>query len=224
MPIRPAEPSEEGPWIGHGATLEQLNAAMREVEYRMSPAGPQPLMAALASLAAVTAQPKGSDEENLEAGLRRFLRMLLDFPADVAFEAVNEWPKTPGGKWWPTEAELRLECEKRVDYRRRLKKQVEDAQRAVQRGAHSAKGELRRLEPHGATAAFYAAVEAKYGHNYAFAWLNRRNCDFTGSTVYTTGLGKERLGAQCSYLAKAAGVDIQRCKMVEDRFHAKAAQ
>lgn len=220
MPLRPEEPSEEGPWIDHGATLEQLNAAMREVEYRMSPAGPQALMAALASLATVTAQPKGADEGSLELGLRRFLKMLLEYPADVAFEAVNEWPKTSGGKWWPTEAELRAECEKRVDYRRRLQKQVKDAQASVQRGAHNARGEVRKVEPHGATATFYASVEAKYGHPYAFSWLNRRNCDFTETKVYTTDLGCERLKAQCSYLAKAAGVEIERCKQVEKRFHA----
>jgi uncharacterized protein YbaA (DUF1428 family) len=197
---------------------------MRELEYAFAPASPRSISSAMAGLADVTAHPKESDAEAAIEGAKRLTRMLYEFPADVALEAINDWPKTPNGKWWPTEAELRAECEKRVDYRRRLKKQVEDAQRAVQRGAHNAKGEVRRLEPHGATTAFYAAVESKYGHPYAFSWLNRRNCDFTDAKVYTTDLGCERLKAQCSYLAKAVGVTIERCKQVEARFHASFAK
>lgn len=218
LPIKPIEPSEDGPWIGQGATLQQLNAAMREIEYGFAPASPGSLSAAMAGLAKNTAQPKSAEMGSAVEGAKRLMKMLLEFPADCALEAINDWPKTPNGKWWPTEAELRAECEKRVDYRRRLQKQVRDAQAAMQRGAHRQSGQDRRLEPYGATAEYVAAAERAYGAKFVASWLTRRNCEFTADTIFTTPIGRERLSWKCAEIGKHFKVKVVECEQVAKRF------
>lgn len=218
LPIRPDQPSHEGPWIGAGATLQQLTAAMREIEHGFAPASIKRIAEAMTGLAEVTAHPKETDEDAAAEGMKRLTRMLYEYPADVALEAINEWPKTSGGKWWPTEAELRAECEKRVDYRRRLQKQVRDAQAAMQRGAHRQSGQDRRLEPYGATADYVAAAERAYGAKFVASWLTRRNCEFTADTIYTTPIGRERLSWKCAEIAKHFKVKVVECEQVAKRF------
>lgn len=218
LPVRPNEPSQEGPWIGHGATIEQLNGALRELEYAFAPASVGRIAAAMAGLAEVTAHPKETDVDSAAEGMKRLTRMLYEYPADVALEAVNEWPKTPNGKWWPTESELRAECEKRVDYRRRLQKQVRDAQAAMQRGAHRDGKQDRRLEPYGATADYVAAAERAYGAKFVASWLTRRNCEFTADTIYTTPIGRERLSWKCAEIGKHFKVKVVECEQVTKRF------
>lgn len=70
---------------------------------------------------------------------------------------------------------------------------------------------LRLPEPHGATAAFVAAVQAKYGEPFAHSWLSARSCRFTDTTIFTIPLARETLAKYCEALIEEHGVSIVAC-------------
>lgn len=47
------------------------------------------------------------------------IQMLGGYPREVALQALNQWPRTENGKFWPTENELIALCESIDDDRRR---------------------------------------------------------------------------------------------------------
>jgi hypothetical protein len=63
-------------------------------------------------------------------------------------------------------------------------------------------------EPCGKTDLFVRAVRDAFGKDFAWSWLNRENCLFDASTVYTTGVGFDRLTDKCGGLALKTGVRI----------------
>lgn len=62
--------------------------------------------------------------------------------------------------------------------------------------------------PFDRTAEFATRVAAHKGEAWAQSWLNRQNCVFGATTVWTTGFGRERLLDECGSIAKACGVSI----------------
>lgn len=83
---------------------------------------------------------------------------------------------------------------------------------------HTHRGFGRQSIPYGKTLAFYRRVLAEHGKPFCDSWLNDKNCDFTDDTVYTTGIGNERLKARCAAFAEECGVTIQECVAVRERF------
>lgn len=72
---------------------------------------------ALAVLTAVCAKPGDFDDAKVVLWSERLKQVLGEYPGDVALAAVSEWPKAPGGKWLPTENEIRGECERLMRFR-----------------------------------------------------------------------------------------------------------
>lgn len=59
----------------------------------------------LSEVVAVTRPPRGMDPKSVEASVLRYMRIMRDYPEDVSFKALDDWPKTH--EFFPTEPELR---------------------------------------------------------------------------------------------------------------------
>lgn len=83
-------------------------------------APPSQLAKALAVLTAVCAKPADFDDAKVVLWSERLKQVLGEFPGDIAMAAISDWPKTEGGKWWPTEKEIRDECAELMRFRELL--------------------------------------------------------------------------------------------------------
>lgn len=161
-------------------------------------------MAELGRLSAVTASSKAGDTDTMLASTRVLAAALSEYPASAAIEAVREWPKTPGGKWWPTENEIREEAYARSERLFRLRDHL-------RRNAdlHGPRDGPRRESPFGFTKSFVEEIEAIRGKPYVRFWLSAVTCQFAERTVWTSDLGVERLTQECGAIANKHGVSIR---------------
>lgn len=90
------------------------------IEANAARAQPTQLAKALAVLTAVCAKPADFDDAKVVLWSERLKQVLQEFPGDIALAAISEWPQSDGGKWWPTEKELRDECTHRMRFREQL--------------------------------------------------------------------------------------------------------
>ena len=92
--------------------LEILRALCR-------PASHRECLKEVARLKALTAAARVG-EQDLEIQLEVFAEELERYPMDVVRSACRDWPRCPGGKWWPSWAELRDMCDERFLKRKAL--------------------------------------------------------------------------------------------------------
>lgn len=216
-PVTP-ECDGPGPYVLPGSPVAVLDHARREVALAMRAAPLSTILAELSALSRRVAPRQAADEQAEAAAQLLLAKMLETFPADVAIAAIRGWPETPSGKWWPSDAELLAECEKRSDYRRRLGAAIDEALHA----AKSSQGSERYgYEPVGRTRQLFEAAEAIRGRDWAFSWLNRRRCLFSDSEVVTTELGESILREALSGMANKLGVTI-RTGAIADAGHGNA--
>lgn len=106
-----------GDWIlspSNDLTSELLGEAIASLASSEAfHAGPEArIAAALLRLVSVTARPPSLDDGNGEAYQDALCKALLEYPIDVVELACENWRRVPNhGKWWPTEQDLRLQCE-----------------------------------------------------------------------------------------------------------------
>lgn len=108
---------------GFAEALAHLNEANN------AHAHPTQIAKGLAVLTAVCAKPADFDDAKVVLWSERLKQVLSEYPGDIALAAISGWPKTNNGKWWPTENELRTECDLAMGFRRYLKHELEEAQR-----------------------------------------------------------------------------------------------
>lgn len=180
---------------------------------------------AVLALTAATSRPAWMDEPTALAYVATIVKALFDFPIDVVKLACENWRRIPNhGRWWPTEQDLRVQCEEIFEPRKALLQSTRhlfQAMDSIEREDAKARAEprTRATQPHGRTLDFYDAVVKNFGPNYAKSWLSSRTCDFGPSTIYTHGLGVERLSREFSGLLKRHGVTVERCEKVTKRFY-----
>lgn len=159
----------------------------------------QAIAHALAELTQVTRPRPGQDEAGIEAGVRRLIAALKEFPDDVALWALDYWPRQ--SEWFPTEHELRAVCDLRVSSLARAE--------AAKGGERSG----RFLEPSGKTAYFVHRAREVHGEPFCKSWLaGGITCSFSNDTVYTTSVGADRLRKQCWAELQEAGVNVIESK------------
>ena len=194
-------------------TPQEARRALDEiVEYQCAPAEADTLTYALAWLATVTTGEKLRDPATMQASARALVKAMLDYPEHAAIGAIKDWPQTEGGKWWPTENELRLEAGKRATERLRLRAYLRSQ-------AERAPPQQRSMQPQGKTLRFTQAVERIKGSSFVRAWLSHRTCEFTWTTIFTTATGVERLQKECGNLLEGHGVEAAVCRDVTQRFY-----
>ena len=158
---------------------------------------------ALIWLASVTTGDKLRDPDMMRASARALVSALREYPADAALGAVKDWPKAEGGKWWPTENELRAVADKRSATRTRLRDHVRH------HAAQSDPRAPRRTEPFGKTAAFVAKVREIRGEGYVKSWLTGTTCQFEDAVIWTSQFGCGRLNNDWSVLRFDMGIRIE---------------
>ncbi len=90
-------------------------AAIDKANARRAP--PTQIAKALAVLTAVCAKPSDFDDAKVVLWSERLKQVLAEFPAEIAMAAVSQWPRTDRGQWWPTEKEIRDQCESHMQFR-----------------------------------------------------------------------------------------------------------
>lgn len=185
-------------------------------------AGPQAaIAAAILELISVTSRPPSIDDAKELAYQEGLCRAMWDYPIDVVENACRNWRRVPGhGKWWPSEQDLRAQCETLVQPRNEIRAEAEMLLRTME--ARQGRGDTNRsLEPIGRTKAFYEAAMAARGPDFCRSWLSGRTCEFNDTTIFTHGLGVERLTQTCGPLMILKGVKAVRCQHVTQRFYAE---
>lgn len=79
----------------------------------------------LAMLTAVCVRPSDFDDAKIILWSDRMRAVCSEYPADIAIGAIDQWPKTDGGKFWPTENEFRALLDFLGHFRRKLRHQLE---------------------------------------------------------------------------------------------------
>ena len=111
--------STAGEWLlsaSNDLSAAELETALREAstdEMFLVPCDEEQAEEAVIRMKAMTSRPMwmdGEDADHYEAGLIEALKL---YPIDVVQAACIAWRQVPNhGKWWPTEQDLRVQCEK----------------------------------------------------------------------------------------------------------------
>lgn len=215
--LKLSEDSERA--VIHGTvTKESLRACSERIQRALRPADLSDILKALSALAICTRRREETDPAALMEAYRLYAEALTRFPADVALWAINTWPETSSGDWWPTLHELTERARRAAEWRYSAAAAVQRAEASAPRADDGA-----GPTPSGATERFYQRVAAARGPGYAFSWLNRRNCRFTGDTVFATEIGAQRLLRDVGAIARECGVSILvGARFADDGEHADA--
>lgn len=104
-----------------GQSVAQLQGALNELEEaNLRRATATQIAKGLAVLTAVCAKPADFDDAKVVLWSERLKMVLQEYPDEIAMAAISDWPKTETGKWWPTENEIRSECNALMALRRNL--------------------------------------------------------------------------------------------------------
>lgn len=94
-------------------TLEFALDAARQTPSFLVPGDPDEIEAAVVQLKAATMRPVWMDAEDAIAYEDVLIKACQDYPIDVVQQGCANWRRVPEhGKWWPTEQDLRAQCEK----------------------------------------------------------------------------------------------------------------
>ncbi|HVK81974.1 MAG TPA: hypothetical protein VM915_15340, partial [Verrucomicrobiae bacterium] len=84
-------------------------------------------------LIGATDRPPQLDEEKAAARILALRNMAWDYPIDVVRAACRKWRRVPQhGRWWPTEQDLRAQCEPLFSARRKLHAQAMELLRDIE--------------------------------------------------------------------------------------------
>lgn len=95
-----------------GLTSGELRAGIRAMEEELV-GGPQNQIAnALMELISATSRPPWMDDAVASAYMLAMPKAMWDYPIEIVHAACANWRRVPNhGRWWPTEADLRAQCE-----------------------------------------------------------------------------------------------------------------
>lgn len=175
-----------GDWIlapQSDLTSEVLREAIRDLDQELA-GGPKDLIAAaIMELLGATDRPPQLDEEKAAARVVALRNMAWDYPIDVVQAACRQWRKVPNyGRWWPTEQDLRAQCEPLHADNRALRNKAAELLRNLEAEeehvARSAKPSYFPGEKH---RAFRKAMEARLLPDQMRAYFNPSHIRFIGS-------------------------------------------
>lgn len=147
--------------VQRGLTDVQARSALEHLhEANETRAHPTQIAKSLAVLTAVCAKPGDFDDAKVVLWSERLKIVLQEYPGDIALASIANWPKTENGKWWPTENEVRSECDMLMRFRKVLAHALEEAFRLATpvQVLSSEPADGFRSDPDGATAAFVRAA------------------------------------------------------------------
>ncbi len=186
-------------------------------------AGPEvAIRNALFELISATSRPPSIDDAKEVAYQEALCAALWEYPLDVVILACKKWRRIPGqGRWWPTEQDLRAECDLLVKPRKDLRDEAASLLRLLERKeAGSRPGRERSNQPYGRTLAFQNDCMASHGPAFVRSWVSMRTCEFSEDTIFTMGIVVDKLNAVAGGLLNKHGVRVVRCQDVTDRVYA----
>ncbi|MBY0448107.1 MAG: hypothetical protein K2P95_05395 [Hyphomonadaceae bacterium] len=185
-------------------SLPEFDRISSLVAAALAPAEPGPLATEVLGLIACCQRPPEFDEDRAQAYIAGVMDILRRHPAAVAIAALRSWPQQPGGRWWPMAADLDA-LARRLGERHAQAASYVDEARTRRRAKSSAD---RSTTPMGRTAEFVVRV----GDVYARSWLRGGvNAMFGHDTIWTTGVGEDRLMRDHGALARQLSVRITTC-------------
>lgn len=114
-----------GDWIlapANDLTSKQLRDAVSSLDEDMKGGPQKQISAAIMEMIGATDRPPQLDEEKAAARTLALIQMAWDYPIDVIVNACRNWRKVPSyGRWWPTEQDLRAQCEPLIKGRKDLR-------------------------------------------------------------------------------------------------------
>lgn len=215
---------------GSDLSANDLRAAIAKMDAAPEfEAGPETAIRnAIFELISVTSRPPSIDDAKEIAYQEALCKALWDYPIDVVVLACENWRRIPGqGRWWPTEQDLRAQCDMLVKPRKELRDEAASLLRMLERREQGGrKYSERSSQPHGRTLAFFNDVMASHGPAFCRSWLGR-TCDFSDDTIFTLGISVDKLNTAAGGLLTKHGVKVARCehttKRVYDDEDARAA-
>lgn len=112
--------------LNPGLSAEAYRGALEALAQADAARAPQAQIArGLAMLTAVCVRPSDFDDAKIILWSDRLRDVCGEYPADIALGAINQWPKTEGGKFWPSEHEFRILLDFLGQFRRELKFRLE---------------------------------------------------------------------------------------------------
>jgi hypothetical protein len=132
---------------------------------------------------------------------------LEPFPAAVALDALDRWPTTANGKWYPTAHELDDIC-------RMLAAQARAKAAATHNADADADPQGRYSIPTGRAASAVGRITG-LDAKFAGAWFKPRiNVQYRPETIYTTGIGFARIAERFAVVLDEEGVALVACPQV----------
>lgn len=210
---------------GSDLTAGQLRHAIERMEAAPEfAAGPEiAIRNAIFELISVTSRPPSIDDAKEIAYQEALCKALWDYPIDVVVLACANWRRIPGqGRWWPTEQDLRVQCDMLVKPRKDLRDEAESLLRLLQRReqAESQGGRSRHNSPYGRTLALFNDCMASHGPAFCRSYLSMRTCEFSDTTIFTLGFVAERLQQRAGALIAKHQVIVRQCPDVTARVYA----
>lgn len=114
-----------GDWIlapASDLTSAQLRAGVQALDENLKGGPQKQIGAAILELLGATDRPPQLSEAEAVARTQALKQMAWDYPIDVVQNACRNWRRVPSkGRWWPTEQDLRAQCEPLFASRRSLR-------------------------------------------------------------------------------------------------------
>lgn len=117
-----------GEWtiaLGSDCSASDLTRGIQALNAELKGGPEQAIAAALMELISATSRPPWMDDAVAAAYTVSMPKAMWDYPIDVVRGACANWRRIPQqGRWWPTEADLRAQCERLYEPRRKLRAQA----------------------------------------------------------------------------------------------------
>ena len=114
--------------VSQGLPAASYRAALEALALADQARAPQAQIArGLAMLTAVCVRPSDFDDAKIILWSDRMRAVCGEYPADIAIGAIDQWPKTENGKFWPSEHEFRELLDFMGHFRRGLQHKLESA-------------------------------------------------------------------------------------------------
>ena len=90
---------------------------------------------------------------------------------------------------------------------------------------HSGRTRSDHPPPGSKTARFVAMAADVHGEDFVASWLlsghlGFQNCEFTDDTIWTTGVGADRLNRACETLIEKTDIVVRECPIIRTKFAA----
>lgn len=208
---------EDGEWnitLSPDCTSDDLARGIHALTEELRGGPGEAIAASLMELISVTSRPPSMDDAMAAAYMTAMPKAMWDYPIDVVRMACTNWRRVPShGKWWPTEQDLRAQCEKLFDGRRRLIGRAHSLLHALEFRERSAVNTAETVASPFAGRAqreFRAAMERRMHPHMFYAYFDADHVLFLGEDQIVTNseTAARVLQQEGENVAKRLGVKI----------------